>query len=910
MLRISVLGPVQVERDERPVRLGPQLVTLLSILLVEPGATVAVARIIDLMWHDDARAGARATLRSHVSHLRRALPGAALVNAGTGYRLDVPPEAVDAYRFERWCQQARGLVAADEPDLTERGTTLLADALALWRGPAFADVADRPWALPRIAQLDAARRAAQRGYAEALCALGRHAEAIPQLSGAVVDDPYDEEVRRLLARALYAERRVDEAAEVCRTGLALLRERGLDAPELAELHRDVLRRRLPSPHRPTDRGKLVRPCLLPPDPPQFVGRAAELAEAGRLLPGGTLLVSGAAGVGKSVFALRLAHTVRADFPDGQLHVSMRGFDATGAPMSAAEALATFLDALGVPPERLPSTVDAQAGLYRELLAQRRMLVVLDNVRDAEQVRPLLPGTPDCAAVVVSRNQLPGLVVAEAARPLRLDLLTRIESRKLIAHRIGAARLAAEPAAVERILDACGRLPLALAIVAARAATHPEFGLDALAGELGGLDAFSGADHDVDVRSVFSWSYRHLGPAAARLFRLLAAQTGPDLTAAAAASLAGEPPERVRPALRELAAAHLVVEQLPGRYRLHDLLRAYADELGRDDPQRPAAARRVLDHYLHSALAADALIWPHRDPLGVPPPADGVTGEEFAGREAALAWFTAEHPVLLAASEQAARIGLDGHVWRLAWTMTNFLARRGHWADWVRVGLAGVAAAERVGDRTAQAEAHRLVGGGYVRLREFAEARAHYLRALELFDAAGDLVGEGFTRRSLGWLCEQRGDVAAALRHDQRALELFRQVGHERGEANALNSVGWCHALLGEYEQGGTALPAIGGPAGTARRSGRHGRCLGQPGVRLPSPRPRPGSLLLPAGSRPLSTVGGPVERGTHAAPPGRDRAGRRRSGQRPPLMAAGAGHPRRVGAPGRRSGPDIAGRPG
>ncbi|MFG1659939.1 BTAD domain-containing putative transcriptional regulator [Micromonospora chersina] len=594
VLRINVLGPVQAVHDGTPVRLGPKLVELLSVLLVDPGATVSTARTIDLLWGDEAPTGARTTLRSHVSHLRRALPGAALVTVGAGYRLDVSPDAVDAYRFERWCVEGRRLVAAGEPDLTERGVSMLADALALWRGPAFADVADRPWVLPRIAQLDAARRAARRGHAEALSALGRHAEAVALLSGIVVDDPYDEGVRRLLALALYAERRVDEAAEVCREGLVLLRERGLDAPELAELQRDVLHRRVPSPRQPADHRKPARPCLLPPDPPQFVGRSAELDQARRLLGVATVLVSGPAGVGKTQFTTRLAHAVRADFPDGQLYVNMRGFDPTGVPMTAAQALATFLDALGVAPERMPATVDAQAGLYRELLADRRVLVVLDNVRDAEQIRPLLPGASGCAAVVVSRNQLPGLVVAEGARPLRLDLLSRSESRELIVRRVGAARLAAEPAAVERIVEACGRLPLALAIVAARAATHPEFSLHALAGELHGLDAFAGTDADADVRAVFSCSYRNLEPAAARLFRLLAAHPGPDLTVAAAAGLAGAEPDRVRPALRELAAAHLVVEHTPGRYALHDLLRAYADELGRDDPDRSAATRRMVD----------------------------------------------------------------------------------------------------------------------------------------------------------------------------------------------------------------------------------------------------------------------------------------------------------------------------
>ncbi|MFJ6194840.1 BTAD domain-containing putative transcriptional regulator [Micromonospora sp. NPDC092111] len=811
MLRIDVLGPVRATVGDQPVRLGPKLVELLAILLVEAGSAVPAARVMDLIWGESPPPGARATLRSHVSHLRRALAARderTLVTVGATYRLDVPPDAVDAHRFERWCAEGGRLVSAGETDLTERGAILLRNALALWRGPAFADVADRPFVLPRVAQLDAARRAARRQHAEALTVLGRHAEAVAQLSGAVLDDPYDEGIRRLLALALYAEQRVDEAAEVCRDGLILLRERGLDAPELQELQRDILHRRLPSRPRPADQAKPVRPCLLPPDPPQFVGRAAALDAARELLRSPaegspTLLVSGTAGVGKTLFAIRLAHIVRGDFPDGQLYVGMRGFDPTGSPMTAGEAVRGFLDALGVPPERVPATLDAQAGLYRDLLADRRVLVVLDNVRDAEQVRPLLPGAAGCATVVVSRNQLSGLVVAEGARPLRLDLLDDRESRELVARRVGAARVAGEPAAVRRIVESCGRLPLALAIVAARAATHPEFTLDALAGELradGGLDAFAGGDSVVDVRAVFSWSYHGLTPAAARLFRLLPAHPGQDVTVATAASLAGRSPDRVRPELRELAAAHLLVEQVPGRYALHDLLRAYAEELGRDDAERPAATRRVLDHYLHTALAADGLLWPHRDPLAVPEVAAGVTPEVFAGRQAALTWFGTEHAALLAGLDLAARAGLDGHVWRLAWATTNFFARRGHWSDWVGSGLAGVDAARRAGDRLAEAEAHRIVGGGYVRLRRFGDAQEHYRRALELFDQRGDLVGQGFTYRSLGWLSEQQGDIGAALRHDEHALELFQRAGHQRGEANTLNSVGWCHALLGDHER--------------------------------------------------------------------------------------------------------------
>ncbi|MFD2764335.1 AfsR/SARP family transcriptional regulator [Micromonospora eburnea] len=817
MLRIGVLGPVRVTLGRRPVRLGPKLVELLAILLVEAGSAVPASRVVELMWGAEPPPGARATLRSHVSHLRRALgdpDGPVVVTVGSGssaaYRLDLPADAVDHRRFERWCAEGRRLLDTGEPDLTERAAALLDRALALWRGPAFADVADRSFVLPEVARLDATRRAARRGYAEALNALGRHAEAIAQLSGALVDDPYDEAVRRLLALALYAEQRVDEAAEVCREGVVLLRERGLDAPELHELQRDILHRRLPPRALSADRDKALRPCLLPPDPPQFVGRADDLDQARRLLrsaPGGSplVLVGGPAGVGKTLFAVRLAHTLLDDFPDGQLFVTMRGFDPTGTPVTAGEALRGFLDALGVPPDRVPATIEAQAGLYRSLLADRRVLVVLDNVRDAEQVRPLLPGAAGCATVVVSRNQLSGLVVAEGARPLRLAPLPRNECRELIARRLGAARLAGEPAAVEAIIDACGRLPLALAIVAARAAAHPEFTLAALAAELppgGGLDAFTVGDTGTgtDVRAVFSWSYHGLTLAAARLFRLLAAHPGPDIAVAAVTSLAGQPADEVRPTLRELAAAHLVVEHVPGRLLLHDLLRRYAGELGRDDPELPAARQRVVEHHLHAALAADRLLWSHRDPLAVPPAAAGVAVEGFTDQPAALAWFDAEHAVLLAVLELAARCGLDRYVWPLAWATTNFFARRGHWPDWVRAGQAGVAAARRQGDRAAEAEAHRTLGGAYVRLRRFDAARKHYRQALELFARLDDLVGQGFTNRSLGWLCEQRGDIGEALRHDQRALELFQHAGHERGVASTLNSVGWCHALLGEHEQ--------------------------------------------------------------------------------------------------------------
>ncbi len=303
---------------------------------------------------------------------------------------------------------------------------MLEAALALWRGPAYADVADRPFAVREIARLDSMRRSAVRGHAQALLALGRHLEAIDQLVGAVADEPYDEALRKFLALALYAEQRVEEAAQVCRDGLTLLRDRGIEAPDLQQVQRAILRREAPAAARP------ARPCLLPPDPARFVARAEEFERARRhlcdpALAGEPLVVTGPAGVGKTTLAVRLAHAVAERFPDGQLYVNLRGFDLVGSALSPAEAVRGFLDALDVPTQRMPVTVEAQSGLYRSLLADRRILVVLDNARDAVQVRPLLPGAPGCAVVVTSRNQLTGLATADGADPLTLELLSAAEA---------------------------------------------------------------------------------------------------------------------------------------------------------------------------------------------------------------------------------------------------------------------------------------------------------------------------------------------------------------------------------------------------------------------------------------------------------------------------------------------------
>ncbi|MEQ4301020.1 tetratricopeptide repeat protein [Plantactinospora sp. B6F1] len=817
-LRVAVLGPLWIQRHGNLVGMGPKLAALFSVLLIEVDRIVPASRLVELLWEGSRPYRARSTLRSHISHLRQALQtergdGAMVTTSGSGasvgYSLRIPLDRIDSHRFERLCGEGRRLLGEGDQEQVGRAAELLRMALALWRGPAYADIAHHPFAIPETSRLDAMRRSARRDLADALSTLGQVDQAIVHLTAALGDDPYDEGMRRSLATALYAEQRIDEAAEVCRQGLALLYERGIDAPELQNLQRDILRRQVSLAPKPQQREPTAVPRLLPPEPPYFVGRVAELESIQRRLCGPAdpqiLIVTGPAGIGKTSLAVRLAHTLAADYPDGQLYVNLRGFGPTGLAMRPDEALRLFLEVLGVSPERMPVTAEAQTALYRSLVAGRRMLVVLDNAHDAAQVRPLLPGSTTCPTLVTSRDQLPSLITADGAHLVGLNVFTPTAAGRLLSRRIGSKRIAAEPEAVPEIIASCAGLPLALTIVSARAASHPHFSLRALADEIraaqGGLHAFASGDAAADARSVFSWSYRRLSAGAGRLFELLGLCTTPEIDAPAAASLAALPVAEARSLLAELARTHLLQERIPGRYACHDLLRAYARELVAERPgdEEHAAMGRLFDHYLHTAAAADRLLRTSREPIALPTPRPGLAQVSFEDEVEALAWFATEHAVLMAVVGQAERAGFDGHVWRIAWTLANFFDHRGHWHDWATTHEAAVVAARREGDRLAEAEAYRTLGSAYIRLRRFQEAESQYRHALDLFVAVDDRVGQAFTHRSLGWLHEQQGRVDEALRYDLRALGLFRQAGHRAGHASSLNSVGWCYALLGDHK---------------------------------------------------------------------------------------------------------------
>jgi tetratricopeptide (TPR) repeat protein len=502
-----------------------------------------------------------------------------------------------------------------------------------------------------------------------------------------------------------------------------------------------------------------------------------------------------------------AHRVRDRFPDGQLYVNLRGFDPAQSPTSPSAALRDCLDALGIPAERIPHGLQAQANLYRTTLATRRMLVVLDNARDAAQVRPLLPGSDGCLVVVTSRNQLVGLVTGEGAHPVTVDVFSGAQATDLLAMRLGAGRLNAEPAAAQQIVERCAGLPLALAIVAARLATNPTFPVTTVARDLARtrqrLDSFAGEDPATDVRTVLSWSYRILDAEAARLLRLMGLlHLGPDVGIAAAASLADLSPAQARPLLDQLVRSHLLIEPAPDRFAFHDLLRAYAAELAHSTdtaPDRDAALVRLLNQYLHSTHAA-AVALQHFD-LATPP-AQLVEGhpETFTSHEAALSWLVTERAALVAAVGRAHDSGLFTHCWHIARNIHDFLVAQGHWHETDWVARTALTAAQHADHSAAQLSAHRAVAHARTLLGRHEQAEEHLRHALRLAGALRDPVQAAYCEHNLAIVCQSQGRLSEALERDRSALAAFQLAGHTRGVTLALNGMGWLLVAAGEYQK--------------------------------------------------------------------------------------------------------------
>ena len=821
-MQVRLLGPVDVLAPGGPRQVrGQRRKTVLATLALRGGEIVSTGQLVDVVWGETASSAAANTLQSHMSHLRNVLGSKnAILARPPGYLLDLGGDGTDVQLAERLLRQ--GTQSADPVD----GTRHLQSALALWRGRPLADVPGLAWLEQQAERLDLLWLQVKRALAKARLAAGEHAHLVPDLEQLAADHPLDEQIHAQLMLALYRNGRQADALGVYRRLRRTLHEElGIDPSQpLRDLETGILRQD-PALEAPTPAVTVPLavpappiPAQLPPAVPAFAGRRAELASLDAILPpaGRTgsagpaqviiSAVSGTAGVGKTALALHWAHRVAPQFPDGQLYVNLGGFDPDGPALEPEEAVRGFLDAFGIPAARIPAGLPAQAALYRSLLAGKRVLVVLDNVRDVEQVRPLLPGSSGCLAIVTSRNHLTGLVATEGAYPLTLNLLTAADAGDLLARRLGAGRVDSEPAAVEDIIAACARLPLALTVVAARAASHPGFPLAAFASELrgatGALDRLSGGDLTGDVRAAFSCSYRALSADAARLFRLLGLHPGPDIALAGAASLAAIPPERARALLSELTRVHLVAEHAPGRYACHDLLRAYATEQARaHDSQdaRDAALARILDHYLHTACRAAMLMQPHLDPIAIDPPQPRVTLDPPATAEGALGWFTAEHATLLAVVRAAAEAG-SGITWRLAWTLNTFLLRRGLWDDQTLAWNAGLDAARRAGDTAGEAHALHGLAIGHVRAGRLREAAPLFRGALQRFEMIGDQVSQATVHNGLSVLAERRQRPADMLSHSLRALDLYRAADHLAGQVWVRNNIGYSHALLGNYQQ--------------------------------------------------------------------------------------------------------------
>lgn len=820
-MEVQLLGPVELSAGGHTVEVGPpQRRTVMAALAVDVGRPVAVDVVIERVWGQRAPDGARGAVHAHVARIRRvceqgaetAREGLGVVRRSGGYLLEARPDQVDVYRFRQLVDQARTAGPADP----ERAR-LLREALDLWRGEPLSGL-NGEWAARMREAWRRQHQDAAVGWARAELRHGEPASLIGPLTGLLGEYPLAEPLAEALMRALHDTGRSAEALDCYATmRKRLAEELGTDTGSaLRQLHQSILRghRSAPTP-RPAVTA-VVRQTELPAQLPMavrgFTGRDGELARLAAILASAEgesaavviSAVSGMAGVGKTALAVHWARRAESAFPDGQLYVNLRGFDPQGSVMLPTEAVRGFLDALGVRPERVPPGLEAQVGLYRSLLQGRRMLVVLDNARDEEQVRPLLPGAVGCMALVTSRNRLTGLAATEGAHLLAVDPLTPDAARGVLAERLGAGRVAAEPEAVADVVTWCAGLPLALAVVSARAAAHPRQSLRTLAEQLreagGRLDALDGGEEASQVRAVFSWSYSALSRPASRLFRLLALHPGPDVDQRAAAALAGLEPERVRALLAELTGGHLLVEHAPGRYAFHDLLKVYAGELVTaydDEWERQAALHRMMDHYLHSAWAADVLVTPQPNPVEVSAPRPGANAVRPEDYGQALAWLAVEHPVLLEIVRQP-QPGFDGHVWRLATVLTTFLDRHGYWQALLIAAHNALVAAEREGSLAGRAGAHRGLGLALDRLKCPEPAREHYLRALELFAALGSEAGQARTHQHLSRMSAVHGNSELVLEHAYLSLEHYRAAGDQAGQAAALNHIGWRQAHLGDH----------------------------------------------------------------------------------------------------------------
>lgn len=820
-MRYGILGPVVIWAGDRALSVErPLRRAVLAYLLLHANRVVSLERLIDAVWGATMPASASAQIRSAVFRIRQALREAELADAlathSAGYLFAVEPGLLDLDVFEAHVARARAAMCDGRHPAA---TDALREALLLCRGPALSGTAAEFVDATR-ARLHDQRLGAHEDLMECELALGRHAEVLAQLQALVGAHPLRERLSAQLMLALYrGGRQADALAAFHLLRGRLAEQLGVDpGREVSRLYEAIVRadHALDRPPAATPRPAVAtyRPAVaaqLPPPVADFTGRADELDALDAMVNGGPTAravvicaIAGTAGVGKTALAVSWGHRVRHRFPDGQLFVNLRGY-APGTPVLPIEALGHALRALHVPAEQVPLELDEAAALYRSVTADRRILVLLDNAASAEQVRPLLAGGPGSLVLVTSRDRLDGLVARDGARRVGLDVLPAGDAVELLTRIVGAGRVAAEPEAAAGLARACAYLPLALRIAAADLAGHPH---RTLAGQLADLDGDSQlarygltGDEQGAVRAAFDPSYAALDAEEQRVFRLLGAAPGVDVTPEAMAALAAVPPARAARLLDRLTAVHLVEQHAAGRYTCHDLLRRYAcGHASRDgvSGDSTAALGRLLSWYLHSADAAANTLLSKIVQLPLPPP-DDVEPTSFADPTTARAWLDAERTNLIAAMRHAADHGPRGLSVLLAHSLSSYFQQGAYVADWLATATAAVAAAEAERDPRPHAAAELNLGRAHSYAARYDLAAERYAAALALARRIGWHEMQTAALGNLGNVCHELGRLTEAAQHQQAIRTLARRIGSTIGEAAALNNLGLVYHAMGRLQ---------------------------------------------------------------------------------------------------------------
>jgi tetratricopeptide (TPR) repeat protein len=791
-----VLGPFGVFRDGKPVRIDSmQVRALIAVLLLAPGQRASHDYIAKRLWSQSG--WAPENIRSCFTKLRRKLPEITPPRNPRNFcEIEVPRGDVDYFRFRDGVEEAGRQRGA------ERVETLRA-ALSEWLGDPLGDLFEVDLSAEKVA-LNTQWRNASITYLRAMLEIGDSAGFVAGMRTALGRWPDDEKLFEIKLRALAESGRKADIEQVFdERG----KEYGPPSKHLMEVYGrltgESLRPGLPA----AESIPRAVPQQLPVHRPSLIGRDAQLEELSDVLlrestsMARLVVLSGMAGVGKTQLALYWAASVKDAFSGGVLYTDLNGFAST-EPERPEQILARMLDDLGVCPAT--ATMDGMITAYRSTLASRAVLVVLDNARDANQVRPLLPGAGSCAAVITSRDRMDSLVVREGAHAIAVDLLSPVDAATLLTADLGEASVRAGGHYIDELVELCGRLPLALSVVAAKARTRPPDALRDLVRTLRvektRLDSLEHRTDDLNVRLALAASQGTLSPAAAELFRLLAIHPGPTISWPALVALGDNKRQSVLCAVNELLAANLLEEPSFDRFAYHDLIRVYAGELAdtmtREDRER--AVDRAFGFLLHNTWACDKVLVPGRlVPIGEP---DGVDVIAPSTPAEAMAWLDAEYATVTAAIQRAHELGSHRYTWLLTMALTTFQWRRNRFADAERYLVYAAAAAEQVAGPADQAMIYRMLAGSRRGMKNFPLAKASLLRAIALSEEADDALGVAHGRHGLAVLHRECAEPQAATEHYEHALAAFRELGDILGEAGVLNGLGCVRHDLGEHEE--------------------------------------------------------------------------------------------------------------